>query len=298
MPSFRHVASPLAAAVVLSCAIAQTLLGPAADIIRTPYDWVRSTPLRGERQSFVSRIPAAASVIAPLPYLSHLAQREKLYSLHLLLKGLNTLSTSTYTPPAPPDYLLVDYADDATFDSSAGYYHPQMRATDGRVIPSSEQLLHELLVRADWRAESQDSITLLQRIDKPAAAPAPVASTPIRVSEGTELLDVTTSGNLVLSFTWRLDEHRTVFPWMYLVLTNETPPGSRWISKGFCGIEAAGGVHQERWLVTKNAAPAGTYNAELLFFDQSKRTWAQAHSTSTAIAPLIPPVPVGRLRIE
>ena len=59
-------------------------------------------------------------MIAPLPYLSHLAMREKLYSLHYILKGLKTLSRASYGPPPPMDFVLIDYGDTATFDASAG----------------------------------------------------------------------------------------------------------------------------------------------------------------------------------
>ena len=47
--------------------------------------------------------------------------REKLYSLHYILKGLQTLSHAAYEPPPPTDYVLIDYNDAATFDANAGY---------------------------------------------------------------------------------------------------------------------------------------------------------------------------------
>ena len=61
--------------------------------------------------SVTERIPSSrnksrpgASVVAPLSYLSHLAMREHLYSLHFILKGLRTLSHAPYEPPAPTDF--------------------------------------------------------------------------------------------------------------------------------------------------------------------------------------------------
>src|SRR4029077_15205246 len=100
---------------------------------------------RARKQYFVDRIPATASVVAPLPYLSHLAMREKLYSLHYILKGLKTLSRERYEPPPPTDFVVIDYNDSATFDATAGYYHPTMKTVDGSIVPSSDQLLRDFL---------------------------------------------------------------------------------------------------------------------------------------------------------
>ena len=118
---------------------------------------------RARKRAFISQILADASVLAPLPYLSHLAMRENLYSLHYVLKGLKTLSRSTYSPPPPTDFVLIDYDDSATFDSVAGYYHPAMKTVDGRVIPSSDRLLHEFLQRCSWTVRASDELTLLRQ---------------------------------------------------------------------------------------------------------------------------------------
>ena len=48
-----------------------------------------------------------------------LAAREKLVSLHHILKGLKTLSVATYTAPPPADVVVIDYADTLTFNAGA-----------------------------------------------------------------------------------------------------------------------------------------------------------------------------------
>src|SRR5207237_2968936 len=113
-------------AVIAGCIAGQIFLGPAGSIIVTTKSWTSSAPDRARKAAFIREIAPGASVLAPLPYLSHLAMREKLYSLHYVLKGLKTLSRSTYEPPAPTDFVLIDYDDSATFDPEAGYYHPAM----------------------------------------------------------------------------------------------------------------------------------------------------------------------------
>jgi hypothetical protein len=125
--------------------------------------WSLKQSDRARKDEFISAIPAKASVVAPLPYLSHLALREKLYSLHYILKGLKTLSHATYDPPPPTDFVLIDYGDSATFDAGAGYYHPQMRTKDGRIIPSSDRLLEDFLNRASWQSRIDGKLVLLRR---------------------------------------------------------------------------------------------------------------------------------------
>ena len=75
-----------------------------------------------------------------------------------------------------PDFVFIDYADSATFDAGAGYYHPAMKTVDGRVISSSDQLLHDFLKRAAWKTDSRNELTLMQ---KRAAAPAQPSTPPI-----------------------------------------------------------------------------------------------------------------------
>jgi hypothetical protein len=124
-------------------------------------DWPNHRADRARKNAFLQQIPANASVVAGLPYLSHLAMREKLYSLHHILKGLKTLSHATYEPPPPTDYVFIDYKDTATFDAGAGYYHPQMQTKDGRVIPSSDELLKKFLQQAtDWQVTANDELIL------------------------------------------------------------------------------------------------------------------------------------------
>ena len=102
----------------------QILLGPAGDIRDTTAKWFSGKQNRAHKRALLNQIPPHASVLAPLPYLSHLAMREKLYSLHYVLKGLKTLSRSAYEIPPPTDFVLIDYHDSATFDAVAGL-HPR-----------------------------------------------------------------------------------------------------------------------------------------------------------------------------
>ena len=153
----------IGAMVVVACIAAQFWMGPAMVIWSDLRAYSKASGERAHKEAFLAEIPAGASVVAPLPYLSHLAMREKLYSLHYILKGLKTLSHERYQPPTPTDFVLIDYDDSATFDRSAGYYHPQMRTADGEIVPSSDQLLHDFLGQAHWAAKSINHLTLLRQ---------------------------------------------------------------------------------------------------------------------------------------
>jgi uncharacterized membrane protein len=151
------------ALLLLACLTAQWWLGPGGTICSESLRYFSERGQRARKNAFIANVPAEASVVAGLPYLSHLAMREKLYSLHYILKGLQTLSHAAYEPPPPTDYVLIDYNDTATFDASAGYYHPAMQTKDGHVVLSSDQLLHQFLKGAQWEPNERDELTLLRK---------------------------------------------------------------------------------------------------------------------------------------
>ena len=172
--SIRRTLPPL---LVVATLIAQIVLGPSALLCSTMANWFTQKERRARQNAIVAEIPPGASVIAPLPYLSHLAMREKLYSLHYILKGLKTLSRASYEPPSPTDFVLIDYDDTSTFDASAGYYHPVMKTVDGRVIASSDRLLHDLLAQRLWVVTSTGELTLLRKGKSEAAVAAAASRT-------------------------------------------------------------------------------------------------------------------------
>ncbi|HMG03924.1 MAG TPA: DUF2079 domain-containing protein [Chthoniobacterales bacterium] len=292
--------------VIAACITAQSLLGPARNIATATASWSGGKQNRERKAAFVSQIPPDASVVAPLPYLSHLATREKLYSLHYVLKGLKTLSRATYEPPQPTDFVLLDYEDSATFDAEAGYYHPAMKTVDGRVIPSSDRLLHEFLRRASWAASSSNELTLLQQEKtSPPSPPTYPASSPIQVGAGSELINITksrdqlTNEGIEIKTNWTFQDSREVIPWMFLKLTPRSHEIAIVVTKGLCAPEAVDGSYQESWHITPSERiPQGDYAVEAFFVDNSSRVWAAKSGQRDAPAPLLaPPVPLGELKV-
>jgi uncharacterized membrane protein len=311
VPSF--VSRATAWLVVIGCVVAQIWVGPLARIVTTTADWFGAGQERARKSAFIAQIPPASSVVAPLSYLSHLAMREKLYSLHYVLKGLKTLSRSSYQPPSSADFVLIDYRDSATFDPGAGFYHPTMKTVDGRIIPSSDRLLHDFLKKAAWTADEQDELTLLRNL---GSRKPPVIAEPSSLADdgpgvlsigGTRLVSIGTTGDVVarsrpleVQLRWKFQGERDVFPWMFLRLSREEKVTVALLVKGLCAPEATEGISTEIWrVVATERLPPGDYSLEALFVDNSKRAWFETTGgvgdESTLLAG---PVSLGHIKVE
>jgi uncharacterized membrane protein len=302
------VTGALAALLVVGCAAGQLWFGSAAAVASATAHWFADSSERARKTDFLVQIPDQASVVAPLPYLSHLAMRPELVSLHYILKGLKTLSRQPFPTPVPTDFVLIDYGDSATFDAGAGFYHPAMKTVTGNVVLSSDRRLHDFLKQAGWKADSRDELTLLRHIsggtsDKSEAPGNDEGA--IAIGTHTQLLrlakagiTISTTKSLEMRLTWRFEGARDVFPWMLLRLSNEKT--SVLLVKGLCAPEAGEGVHTESWRVTEpDGLPAGEYHVEALFVDNSKRIWIQATGGGDLESTLLaPPVPLGQIRVE
>lgn len=302
----RAIRSGIPFVVVAACVAAQILLGPAESIATSITQWPSGKQDRARKTAFVNQIPPAASVLAPLPYLSHLATREKLFSLHYVLKGLKTLSRSAYEPPPPPDFVLIDYADSVTFDPEAGYYHPAMKTVDGRVIPSSDRLLHDFLKRAFWTVNSSNELTLFRQGDSAPEVPdvSAVLSGPIEITPHTKLngitktRDILSEAGLEIQMNWSFPAERDFFPWLFLKLTPRGPQPAITIPRGLCAIEKTGGAHEKWRIIPHPGIPPGDYSVEAVFLDYAKLLWAEKSGVRNAQPPLSSVrVPLGELEV-
>jgi uncharacterized membrane protein len=206
------------------------------------------------KRGIVAEVPEKASVLAPLPFQSHLAAREEIYSLHLVLKGLKTLSRHRYAPPPPTDVVIADYTDQATFDSGSGYYHPAMQMNNGEVVPSSDVLLHRFLAQVSWEVNSVGSLTVWTRVPPrvavPSASPAPLRAGV--VDPLTDLISLSSSqenGRAQVVSAWQYRGERQEIPWLTVVATNITTGEKRLLTRGLCAPEgkADGSVWRDVW---------------------------------------------------
>jgi hypothetical protein len=285
----------------------QILVGPADGIIATARNWQHTREDRARRAEFIRQIPPGVSAVAPLPYLSHLAMREHLFSLHYILKGLKTLSRSRYEPPPPTEFVFIDYNDDATFDPGAGYYHPAMKTVDDRVVPSSEKLLHEFLGNRSWSVNSSNELTLLQQTgtgpDSTSSSRTvetlPADQTAATLLACTKSGDILSAGGLEITTSWKFRTPREVFPWLFLKLTPRSPGKPVILSRGLCSPESSGPVTTETWRITptQRIAP-GQYTVEGFFVDNSRRLWLDKAGKSDQSSLLTAsPVSLGELTV-
>ncbi len=266
--------TPVAAAVLIACAVAHLRFGEARRIAAEVPMLGRLLEEREWKAQMIADIPDEAAVTAGLGFLPHLAARERLTSLHHILKGLKTLSAEIYTPPPPADVVVIDYADTLTFNTVAGYYHPWSHLPGGGVMPSSDRLLHDYLRPVPWRVAAKNSMTVLRR-GAPQMGPA-ATERPVKIDEQTTLagMQVTKQlpGAVQLRLTWDFSGERKRFPWLMLVLSDgqQLYP----ILKGACALEAGAGRHVEEWsVVYPSWIRPGHYAFFAQFYDGVEAAW-------------------------
>jgi hypothetical protein len=297
--------------LLLACGAGQLILGPIDHVWAGAKTWQPLREERARKRAFLAAIPENASVLVPLPYLTHFALREHCYSLHYVLKGLKTLSRARYEPPPPPEFVLIDYADTATFHAFGGFYHPKMETTDGATVPSSDRLLHELLRQAAWRVETDAELALLVRqpgstapaIRDPAEEESAIAVGPtaqLRAVGFSASHDASRGSTLRVALSWAFPAEREVFPWLELALVRETDQKRVVFTKGLCAPQAGEGAHDEAWHIPSlGKIGAGTYAIEARFYDNTYRSlWAvEGNPRADEQASLGPPLSLGRLSI-
>jgi len=241
----------LAGWAAVACAVCQLWFGPALRICGTIAGARDALWARSWKKEMLVAIHEDASVSACFPYLSHLAKREKLYSLHHVLKGLNTLSRTEYRPPPPADAVIMDTADRYTFSRQAGYFHPRMRTTSGLIVPASDVLLHDFLGKAEWRKLARNEFTIFLRgAPPPAEAPGGQAR---KLDDHHALLVVQgmpplPGDAMLFRMAWELQPGRQSLLWTSLSLRDER--GREFaIGKGPIGLDVESGRITEAWAV-------------------------------------------------
>lgn len=265
----------VAFAVLGACALALVRFGPVRELIAEVPGLSAKLEEREWKAQMIANIPPGASVTAVQPFLSHLAKREHLYSLHHVLKGLKTLSKERYVPPMT-DTVVIDYGDLNTFSTVAGFYHPRSRVDAERYVPSSDRLLHEYLRQQSWHVQARNDFTLLSR-GTPAPAFEP-NTPPVPFDAQTTLLNLQIPkvwpGAMQFRFAWEFGAEREHFPWLMLVLSDghQLYP----FLKGACAPEAGAGRYYEEWVVAfPSWMPAGNYAIFALFFDANEAAWSK-----------------------
>jgi hypothetical protein len=182
-----------------------------------------------------------------------------------------------------------------------------MQTRDGRVVASSDQLLHDFLKRADWQPNERDGLTLLRKT-------APMIRTDgwlfpsaesFRLRDGSELRGFSRTeshsrGDMIqFQMFWSFPANRTVFPWLIMRLRQDGRAVAT-ITKGLCAPERSQGVVEEIWHISSRPGlPRGRYSAEALFLDNTKREWVELKGGGDLNSILLsPPIRLGDIIVE
>ncbi|MHA3771578.1 DUF2079 domain-containing protein [Verrucomicrobiota bacterium sgz303538] len=273
------------AAALAGSLLLQVTIGPYRAVVQEWHLMAERLWQRELRAGFVDTLARDPSlnVTVGWPYLSHLATRRELHSLHFILKGTYTLSLERYVPNYEPDAVLIDYDDSATFNKEAGFYHPARPARPARpdsplpALPSSDELLHAFFVQQNWVVQSAGPVSLFLRSssDQPVP-PIPAADSGTTLYPHTILRDIrlsyVRSRGLQIETAWNFTAPREHIPWMNLRLQNASR--TYFIFLGMCAPHIASGPVLERHNVPlPPAVPDGNYELSVVIFDQQKAIW-------------------------
>lgn len=290
-------------AVAVACLAGTLWLGPLRQAIiqlaNTDAAWERA----GIASALLNGIPPDASVTAPMPYLSHLAKRRDLHSLHHVIKGLKTLSRNQFEPPPPTDFVLIDYGDPATFNRPAGFYHPTLYGKNGETVPSSDVLLYRFLAQASYKPTLLNAFALLERVSTPPDASDAPAENPLAVLKNdTRIEHVSVDSTrtlrpdrpMPLTITWTFPAEHETFPWGMLRLENVETGDVTLLTKGLSLPSQAGTTVREQWnVVAPRSLQAGTYRARLVFVDMPSLLWRD----DASLEPATPATHLGSLEL-
>lgn len=295
----KRWASMAAVGCVLACCAAQAWVGPARSLPRIVGDPVSLIESREIKAGLLAAIPEDADVVAGIPYLSHLAHRRGLHSLHHVLKGTRTLSRERYVPPSGVDFVLVDYGDSETFDPVAGYFHSAAKGRDGSELPSSERLLADFLVPHAWRVRQINSVCLMKRIGPAEAGGESVEGEPI-LDRGTRLVgrvEAQREGErgALLRMRFAVEGVRSRIPWATLRLEGNGIEERIELGLAVPWLEA--GVGEQGFRVrVPTVVPEGDYRVTLLFSDRSRIVWRERVRGVAAEGRTVG-MPLGRWRV-
>ncbi len=273
----------LAGWVAVACAACQLLFGPLRCTSK-PKIFAGTGPTvwgtiagsgtaqwaRDWKSTMLSVVSPGDSVTSCIAYLPHLTNRERLYSLHHVLKGLNTLSRTEYKPTTGMDTVIIDTADRSTFDATAGFFHPQKRVADNRVVPASDLLLHQFMSQQPWHTIARNELTIFLKGAPPPAQPLS--------GEGRKLDDFHTlvaftgmpplaGDSMLFSFSWELKPQRQSLLSASLYL-RAADGALYFIGKGPIAPGIESGRYTEGWAVRPPPSlPRGKYTGILLIFD-------------------------------
>jgi uncharacterized membrane protein len=255
-------------AVVGCSAIGQALLGPVrelpGELATIPGRWAERRWKAELLAPILARGESSATVSNG--FLPHVAARKEVHSLHHVLKGLKTLSRTAYTPPPPPDLVLIDFGDDSTFSVVSGFYHPRMQTADGRIVPSSDALLDAFLRPGNYQSFGSNAVRLFLRGPGDGSDGGP-AVPELRLTNARVETDA--DGSSGVRVEWDVPLERTKYPWLALAIMS--PAGLELMPLGMAAPGADAGASVQEWkLRWPPTFKPGRYRLRLWLYDHQR----------------------------
>ena len=278
----------LAPLPLLASFVLQIFIGPFRQITA---DFPNLEAILWERDWKARLVARAAepklSVTAGFPYLSHLAMRRELYSLHHILKGAGTLSNRHKELSYDPDLVLIDYSDHLTM----AHYHAggQLADSEGVLLdqwlPATDELLNRFLTRQPRVAESVNAFAVYRR----GTPPSGLTSQESLLVENTSLerIAIEPSGSsFAVETDWRITGPRSKIPWLTLMFSRgDAAP--QFVELGMCAPEAGvGSVHEHQVVLMPPTLPAGEYQVTAAFLDEAQILWGNQEKSILKSVPL------------
>jgi hypothetical protein len=262
-------------ALLLASSALQIWDGPSRQIVTAWTTLEERLWDRTWKAEMLARVPddPNLSVTAGIPYLSHLAMRHDLHSLHFVIKGLKTLSLQRYEPAQEVDMVVVDFGDAATFDRRAAFLHPASIPGAPQPLPSSDQLLHDFLARHSWETTSLNSMTIFQK----AAAPQPASRAPDGWADlelGLRQVQLVQAPGkpAAVNMDFEFAQPRSKLVWSALRVENAA--ASHVVRFGLCAPHVhLGSVREHRPFILPSRLPGGTYRVSVVFYDHITALW-------------------------
>jgi hypothetical protein len=189
-----------------------------------------------------------------------------------------------------------------------------MQTKDGRVVPSSDQLLRNFLKPTRWESSSTNELTIFRQDPQAkediirsgngwAAQPEEILTT----ARGVQMRQITSDGHVIsasekanIDIIWTFTGERDLFPWLVLRLKSATDGRTFQITRGLCTPERSDPLVYEKWEISNAAElPPGRYAAEAVFVDNAKREWMRTTGQGTMTSALIfQPISLGEIVVE
>lgn len=259
-PRLARFEDKVTGALILAICISFYVVGVPVRFRKTPEQF-SPTAFTAEKERWLARIPADASVLTTFESMARLAKRRECYSMGALIEGRKILSNEPINPIPQTDYAVIDFYDQMVFGE---FYRPAMRLPNGTILPASEIALRRYFAALDWRCVTWvNSFAILSRKEPPAFTVT--GSWTTVVSNQTVIIDRQDLTNDRLQLRFRWPSPPTVPYWVRVDLTSPNLPLPIAIRRGPAQLL---GQTEEFWILNLADLAPDDYSIQLSLYNR------------------------------